>query len=147
MYLCMTSQHWLRQWHGAIRLYYIGQCLQRDTATKSVTRPQLYLKPWVAFTNMDSFKSQWSVGWNYSSFPKLWKLTSNFITRYNGCDYVSVLGLKLIHVSKMKPLWPKYYGQPFHWRHFQVRFLKNKSLCVVSNFTHAFFPREPLAIG
>ena len=43
------------------------------------------------------------MGWNYLSIPKLqrcnrWSLEMD--TLYNGCNYLSMLGLKLIHVSK-----------------------------------------------
>ena len=47
------------------------------------------------------------MGWNYSYIPKLqcctievWEWMSNFILHYNGCDYLFMLGFKLIHVSK-----------------------------------------------
>ena len=57
------------------------------------------------------------MGWNYLSIPKLqwlhpnfkgetvevWEWISNFISLYNGCNYLSMLGLKLIHVSKRGP--------------------------------------------
>ena len=38
-----------------------------------------------------------SVGWYYLSVPKLQRCNRN---RYNGCNYLSVLGLKLFHVNK-----------------------------------------------
>ena len=37
------------------------------------------------------------MGWNYLSIPKLQRL------HYNGCNYLSTLGLKLNHVSKRGP--------------------------------------------
>ena len=48
------------------------------------------------------------MGWNYLSIPKLqrlhrWSLGMHKLfhpTHYNGCNYLSMLGLKLIHVSK-----------------------------------------------
>ena len=48
------------------------------------------------------------MGWNYLSIPKLqrlhrWSLGMDKLfhpTHYNGCNYLSMLGLKLIHVSK-----------------------------------------------
>ena len=48
------------------------------------------------------------MGWNYLSIPKLqrlhrWSLGMDKYfhpTHYNGCDYLSMLGLKLNHVSK-----------------------------------------------
>ena len=52
-------------------------------------------------------------GWNYLSIPKLnfngcnrWSLGMDKCfhpTVYNGCDYLSMLGLKLNHVSKRAP--------------------------------------------
>ena len=51
------------------------------------------------------------MGWNYLSIPKLqrlhcWSLGMDkwfHPTVYNGCDYLSMLGLKLNHVSKRGP--------------------------------------------
>ena len=37
----------------------------------------------------------------------IWEWISNFITLYNGCNYLSMLGLKLIHVNKRGPCWSK----------------------------------------
>ena len=53
------------------------------------------------------------MGWNYLSIPKLqwcnrWSLGINkyFISHFAGaCDYLSMLGLKLNHVSKRGPRW------------------------------------------
>ena len=55
--------------------------------------------------------AHWSVGWNYSSIPKLqplhrWSLEMDkqfHRALYNGCNYLSMLGLKLTHVSKRGP--------------------------------------------
>ena len=54
-----------------------------------------------------------SMGWNYLSFPKpqrsnRWSLemgTAIPSHTYNECDLSSILGLKLIHVSKKGPWW------------------------------------------
>ena len=51
------------------------------------------------------------MGWNYLSIPKLqrlhrWSLEMDkqfHPTHYNGCNYLSMLGLKLNHVSKRGP--------------------------------------------
>ena len=32
---------------------------------------------------------------------EVWKCVSNFIPHFNGCNYLSMLGLKLVHVRKM----------------------------------------------
>ena len=53
----------------------------------------------------------YSVGWKYSSVPKLqrlqrWNLEMDkwfYFTLYWACDYLSVLGFKLIHVTKRGP--------------------------------------------
>ena len=53
------------------------------------------------------------MGWNYLSIPKLqrlhrWSLGMDkwfHSTLYNGCNYLSMLGLKLNHVSKRGPWW------------------------------------------
>ena len=53
------------------------------------------------------------MGWNYLSIPKLqrynrWSLGMDKLFHpilYNGCDYISMLGLKLNHVSKRGPWW------------------------------------------
>ena len=53
----------------------------------------------------------WIAGWNYLSVPKCqrcnrWRLKmheSYHPTLYWACDYLSTLGLKLIHVSKRDP--------------------------------------------
>ena len=53
------------------------------------------------------------MGWNYLSIPKLqrlhrWSLgmdKSFHPMHYNGCNYLSMLGLKLNHVSKRGPRW------------------------------------------
>ena len=73
----------------------------------------------VHFTNTDYLQSQhgkllhpkWSVGWDYLSIPKLqwckiWSLVmykSFHPTFYWACNYVSMLGLKLLHVGKSGP--------------------------------------------
>ena len=52
--------------------------------------------------------AQYSVGWNYLSIPKLqrlhrWSLRIDkyiYPTLFNGCNYLSMLVLKLIHLSK-----------------------------------------------
>ena len=38
----------------------------------------------------------------YGCTIELWERISNFITLYNGCNYLSILGLKLTHISKME---------------------------------------------
>ena len=47
------------------------------------------------------------VVWNYSSISictvEVWEWMINFIPLYCTCDYLSMLGLKLIHVSKRGP--------------------------------------------
>ena len=48
------------------------------------------------------------MGWNYLSMPKLqlevWEWTSNSMPHfYNGCNYLSMLGSRLIHASKRGP--------------------------------------------
>ena len=50
--------------------------------------------------------------WNYLSFPKFQRcnrsslgLDEFYPTFYNGCNYLSILGLNLIHVSKMGHWW------------------------------------------
>ena len=43
------------------------------------------------------------VGWHYLSFPKLQRIDKQFHpTLYNGCDYSSILELKLTHVSNIR---------------------------------------------
>ena len=53
-----------------------------------------------------------------------WEWISNFIFHYNGCNYISMLGLKFIYVSKkallspvvVLPLWPivaNYFSSAF----------------------------------
>ena len=50
--------------------------------------------------------------WNEITYPftnfngcgvEVWEWLSNYITLYNGCDYLSMMRLKLIYVSKMGP--------------------------------------------
>ena len=48
-----------------------------------------------------------SVGWNYHPFTNVsgcniefWDWASNFILLYGGCNYLSMLGSKLIHIDK-----------------------------------------------
>ena len=56
------------------------------------------------------------MGWNYFSIPKLqwfhhWTLGMDKYfhpIHYNGCNNLSMLGLKLIHVSKKGPMWVAY---------------------------------------
>ena len=60
-------------------------------------------------TWINTNSSKW--GWNYSSIPKLqwlhnWSFGMDkqfYPTYYNGCNYLSMLGLKLNHVSKRGP--------------------------------------------
>ena len=70
----------------------------------------------VTFTNTGDFYSStntWSHG-NYLSIPKLqrqrrWSLRRDeyfYLTFYNGCNYLYMLGLKSMHVSKRGP-WPQ----------------------------------------
>ena len=64
-----------------------------------------------------------TVGWNYSSIPKLQRLYRRILgmknqfhpTLYNGCDYISMLGLKLNHISKRGYC----SSQPHYHRHRQ----------------------------
>ena len=50
---------------------------------------------------------------------EVWEWISNFIphTLYNGCNYLPMLGLKLIHVSKRGDLnkMSTFYWMKFHW--------------------------------
>ena len=71
---------------------------------------------WVPFNNIDQLKTQYGFaitsiikyGWNYVSIPKLercsrWSLVKDKLfhpTLYHGCNYLSMLGLKVIHVIK-----------------------------------------------
>ena len=56
--------------------------------------------------------------WNYLSIPKFqrlhrWSLGMDKLfhpTHYNGCNYLSMLRLKLIHVSERGPRWLLSYG-------------------------------------
>ena len=73
------------------------------------------------------------MGWNYLSIPKLqrcnrWSLGMDKLfhpTLYMACDYVSMLGLKLNHVSK----------RGYRWRHrFQSK-LVQVIICPVSDST------------
>ena len=71
------------------------------------------LLTWIIFNpSMDIWSHvQSSVGWNYLSIPKLqrwnrWSLGMDKLfhsTRYHGYNYLSMLGFKLIHVSKRGP--------------------------------------------
>ena len=70
------------------------------------------MRPAAPFTDMDEKPyAQESVEWNYVSIPKLqwwnsWSLEMDkwfHPTDYNECNYSSMLGFKLIHVSKMGP--------------------------------------------
>ena len=63
------------------------------------------------------------MGWHYLSIPKLqrlhhWSLRMDKFhpTFYNGCDYISMLGFKLIHVDKTGHWW-KAWVCPVHFLH------------------------------
>ena len=65
-----------------------------------------------------------SLWWNYLSIPKLqrrnrWSLglINNFIPHFTvQCDYLSMLGLKLIHVSKRAPGVQDSFGRSCKWK-------------------------------
>ena len=63
------------------------------------------LLTWFNFNlSMDKqLQAQLSVGWNYLHHWSLGMDKELHPTHYNGCNYLSMLGLKLIHVSKSGP--------------------------------------------
>ena len=71
------------------------------------------LQTWINFNpSMDKEShAQWYVRWNYLSIPKLqrcnrWSLGMDKwfnLTLYNGCNYLSMLGSKLNHVTERNP--------------------------------------------
>ena len=79
------------------------------------------------------------MGWNYLSIPKLqhcnrWGLGMDKLfhrTLYDGCNYLSMLGLKLIHVSKRGP-WSFQVGlitYPCPWTKTGLPLLVSKRRC------------------
>ena len=81
--------------------------------------------------------------WNYLSIPKLqrlhrWSLGMDKYFHpilYNGCDYISMLGLKLNHVSKRGHIWRQWRSDnsmPLQW-------YRNKRDGVSDHQPHDFF--------
>ena len=58
--------------------------------------------------------------WNEITYPfpnfnggtvEVWEWISDIIPHFTGaCDYLSMLGLKLIHISEWCPMWSNYQG-------------------------------------
>ena len=73
------------------------------------------------------------MGWNYLSVPKLqwwhrWSLGMDklfHLTFYNGCYYLSMLGLKLIHVSRVGGC--ERVFTPVRWRQVRLSCIKWRS--------------------
>ena len=57
----------------------------------------------------------------FPNFSEVWEWIRDFISLYNGCNYLSMLGLELIHVSKRGP-WPQLYQTRSAWSMVQVKF-------------------------
>ena len=96
------NQHWTYRWLTKPSNPDVGLANKRDT-WRSLLLTWININP-----SMDKYShAQKSVGWNYLSIPKLqrlhrWSLGMDkwfHRTLYNGCNNLSMLGLKLIHVS------------------------------------------------
>ena len=79
------------------------------------------------------------MGWNYLSIPKLqrlhrWSLGMDKYfhpTHYNGCNYLSMLGLKLNHVSKRGHRWARlWHFRKYYCQTWQRSVINNKCRCL-----------------
>ena len=99
--VCFAPKTFVQTWH--LRNY-----------QASLLGPGTPLLTWFNLSpSMDKYShARYSVGWNYLSIPKLQRCKFGgslemdkwfHPTLYNVCNYVSMLGLKLIHVNKSGP--------------------------------------------
>ena len=103
----ISLQFWYQKWRMISELVYFKQTKSYQYYSKgpfSLLLTQFNFNP-----SMDmQSHAQYSVRWNYLSIPKLqqlhcWSLGKDMLfhlTHYNTRDYLSMLGLKLNHVSK-----------------------------------------------
>ena len=95
------------------------------------------------------------MGWNYLSIRKLrrcnrWSLGMDMWfhhTFYNGCNYLFMMGLQLIHVSNMGPrfvicdVFPLWYGTGHsRWRYDMETFSALLALCAGNSQVTGKFP-------
>ena len=68
---------------------------------------------------------------------KVWEWVSNFILHFNGCNYLSILGWKLIHLSKRGPRYVHIFSMG--WKH---RLVAN-GLCNTGTWIQPYLCQKP----